>query len=82
MPRLIDFSQPCFHFPSLRSTPNDSGDTLDTASNSEENECEGTSGLESYIIPGSFLAIAGDNPEGYYIVEALSEVIFYFISKV
>ena len=71
-PKLLYFTQPSFHFPNVRSVTSEAGDTLDNNvdTSAESNDAE----KHSMITPGSFLAIAGDNTDGYYIVKVSSEV--------
>ena len=72
----LDFSQPSFHFPTLRSdgdhsdhVPPNIFDGLDAS------ECEDDSNrFKDLVVPGCFFAIAGENTEGFYVVKVSKQV--------
>ena len=65
--------QPSFHFPNTR--VNDRGDSLQTEALVTE-AVEESNVFQNLVIPGCFLAIAGETSDGFFIVEAVTEVIF------
>ena len=76
VPRLINFSQPSFHFPTLRAS--DRGDQLSDEVCEDRVVEEPPNSFQTLVFPGCFLAIAGETANGFFIVEAVTEVIQMF----